>query len=410
MSGERSRTRLSPSAAPRPLRFEKALLRKLFDWLGASRVALRLWDGSLLLPRSRTPTATVEIRSRKALYRILADPELQIGCCYADGELHIDNNDLVAVLIAANKEPSPRRSALATVAHKTLRHQRGSGMRHAKRNIHAHYDLGSEFYRLWLDSTMTYTCAYFSKKGMSLHSAQVAKMDLICRKLGIRRGDRVVEAGSGWGGLALHMAEQYGATVRTYNLSREQTHFLRARTRERGLERRVEVIEDDYRAASGSYDVFVSVGMLEHVGRRHYAELGRVINRCLAPGGRGLIHSIGRHRYFPTNRWIQQNIFPGGYVPSLREMMTVFETGDLVVRDVENLRAHYAITLGCWLDAFEAESARIEDMFDASFVRAWRLYLAASLASFHTGWQQLYQIVFTRRGDCPELPERRLQV
>jgi cyclopropane-fatty-acyl-phospholipid synthase len=206
----------------------------------------------------------------------------------------------------------------------------------------------------------------------------------------------VVEAGCGWGALALHMARQHGVSVRAFNISREQITYARELARAQGLAERVEFIEDDYRNVAGQYDAFVSVGMLEHVGREHYRELGRVIDRCLPAHGRGLIHSIGRNRPLRLNAWMERHIFPGAYPPTLREMMEIFEPHNLSVLDVENLRLHYAKTTAHWLARFEHSAERIASMFDARFVRAWRLYLAGSTAAFTTGSMQLFQVSFAR--------------
>ena len=155
-------------------------------------------------------------------------------------------------------------------------------------------------------------------------------------------------------------------------------------------------MEDDYRNISGRYDAFVSVGMLEHVGKRRYRELGRVIDRSLTANGRGLIHSIGRNRPSGLDRWIDRRIFPGAYPPCLREMMAIFEPADFSVLDIENLRLHYAKTLEAWLERFESQVDRVAEMFDERFVRMWRLYLAGSIATFRTGRLQLFQVVFAR--------------
>jgi cyclopropane-fatty-acyl-phospholipid synthase len=202
----------------------------------------------------------------------------------------------------------------------------------------------------------------------------------------------------------MHMATRYGAKVRAYNISKEQLEFARARAQALGLSGRVEFVEDDYRNISGDYDVFVSVGMLEHVGAEHYAELGDVVARSLTPTGRGLIHSIGRNRPEPLHPWIERRIFPGAYPPSLAEMMQIFEPGSLSVVDVENLRLHYARTLRHWLDRYELAADKVRRLFaDEAFVRMWRLYLAGSIAAFETGMLQLFQVVFTKQ-DNNDLP------
>jgi len=192
----------------------------------------------------------------------------------------------------------------------------------------------------------------------------------------------VVEAGCGWGALARHMAKHYGVTVKAYNISRQQLAYARDRARQEGLVGRVEYIEDDYRNIRGQYDAFVSVGMLEHVGVDNYPMLGAVAKKALRKHGRGLIHSIGRNRPGTMSAWIERRIFPGAHPPCLSEMMQIFEPNTFSVLDVENLRLHYARTLAHWLERFEANVDKVEAMTDPAFVRAWRLYLAGSMASF----------------------------
>lgn len=336
------------------------------------------------------------VRSRRALLRMLGDPEFAVGECYCEGEIDVDG-DLLGVLEAVNRG-AQESSRLTLWSHRLSRYQLAITRRRARHNIEHHYDLSNEFYRLWLDPSMTYSCAYFASPNSTLAAAQMAKLDRVCRKLSLRPGEHVVEAGCGWGSLAIYMATHYGVRVTAYNISSSQVAYARARAQELGLGDRVEFIEDDYRAIAGRFDVFVAVGMLEHIGERHYSELGAVIARCLGPHGRGLIHSIGRHRPLPPNRWMQRKIFPDGYVPSLGQMMAVFEPNGLAVLDVENLRAHYAKTLEQWLQNFENSADQVARMFDEKFVRMWRLYLASSAASFRTGWHELYQVVFAPNG------------
>jgi len=260
--------------------------------------------------------------------------------------------------------------------------------------VHHHYDLGNDFYALWLDSNMVYTCAYYDTPAATLDEAQVAKLDHVCRKLRLEPGQKVIEAGCGWGALALHMAEHYGVDVIAYNNSREQVAWARDRAAARGLDDRVTFVEDDYRGIDERCDVFVSIGMLEHVGLADFRPLGALIKRVLKPDGIGLIHSIGRSFPHPPDPWIVKHIFPGGHMPSLGEMMSVFEPHKFSILDVENLRPHYARTCAAWLQNFEAVADQVADMYDEEFVRKWRLYLAGSSAGFKFGTLQLYQILF----------------
>jgi cyclopropane-fatty-acyl-phospholipid synthase len=328
------------------------------------------------------------------LLNLVANPALQFGQMYSARRIDVDGD--LAELLEVIYRALPRGEYGGRSPLRAFFDAQRNSPAQARRHIHHHYDFGNDFYRLWLDRRMVYTCAYFPTPDVALEDAQLAKMDRICRKLRLQAGEKVIEAGCGWGALALHMAQHYGVTVRAYNISAEQMAFARERARAEGLADRVEFIEDDYRNARGRFDAFVSVGMLEHLGTEHYRELGGVIDCLLTDEGRGLIHSIGRDYPRPLDAWTERHIFPAACPPSLSQMMNIFEPCGLSVLDVENLRLHYAKTLEHWLQRFEGATATVEEMFDASVVRTWRLYLAGSLAAFRSGNMQLFQVLFTR--------------
>jgi cyclopropane-fatty-acyl-phospholipid synthase len=373
------------------------LVRRLLGVLGNPAIEfLLVWTGERIAGQGNAPLIQVRIADRATLVGLVSDPRVRFGDAYSAGRIEVVG-ELVQLLeiIYRSFPASTNAGSLARRLGRWLLKPRSNTLRGSRRNIHRHYDLGNEFYSLWLGETMAYTCAYFPTAEASLEQAQVAKMDHICRKLRLTAGESVVEAGCGWGSLALHMAGRYGARVRAFNISKEQVRYARERAREQGLEKQVEFVEDDYRNISGRYDVFASVGMLEHVGRENYPELGRVARRSLNPEGRGLIHSIGRDWPAPLHPWIEQRIFPGAYAPSLGEMMQIFEPSNLSVLDVENIRLHYALTLREWLARYEVAVGKVRNMFDEFFVRMWRLYLAGSIAAFETGTLQLFQVLFT---------------
>ncbi len=350
-----------------------------------------LWDGFERSSPAGPPVGTIVIHDRPALYRWLWHPDLYFGEGYMHGAVEV-HGDLVAVLEHVYRAMQTRSRGAALE-----RRGRSNSVDAARHNVHRHYDLGNDFYRLWLDRELVYTCAYFPDPAFTLEDAQRAKMDLVCRKLHLQPGERVVEAGCGWGALALHMARHYRVSVRAFNLSHEQIAWARARAREERLADLVEFVEDDYRNVSGQFDVFVSVGMLEHVGLADYRRFGEVVDRTLSPSGRGLLHFIGRNTPMALNPWIRKRIFPGAYPPALAEVFErVLEPASFSVLDVENLRLHYARTLEHWRERFEAASDLVTTMFDENFVRAWRLYLAGSQAAFTTGMMQLFQVVFAR--------------
>jgi cyclopropane-fatty-acyl-phospholipid synthase len=382
---------------PPRVSLEARLLRRLIVGLGEPPIEFVLnWTGERVAPAGVAALGRVRIVDRQTLLGLLRNPRLGFGDAYSDGRIEIEG-DLVQLLgfVYRSSKPSGAGSSLVQRVGEWLNRPRPNTLHGSRENIHRHYDLGNEFYALWLDQTMSYTCAYFPTAEATLEQAQVAKMDHVCRKLRLRAGDSVVEAGCGWGSLALHMASRYGAKVRAFNISGEQIRYARQRAKDLGLDGRVEYVEDDYRNIKGRYDVFVSVGMLEHVGRENYPELGRVVRSALSAEGRGLIHSIGRNRPQPLHAWIERRIFPGAYAPSLGEMMQIFEPWDLSVIDVENIRLHYALTLRQWLARYESALDQVRARFDEFFVRMWRLYLAGSIAAFETGTMQLFQVLFT---------------
>jgi cyclopropane-fatty-acyl-phospholipid synthase len=376
---------------------ERWLVRSLMEHAGSPRVRIRLWDGATHYEGGERPVGTVHIRNRAALWRMLRNPNLGFGDGYSLGGIEVEG-DLVTILEAIFRTQVERNenSAIQRFIARGLTRQRANTLRGSRENIHHHYDLGNEFYQLWLDGDMVYTCAYFQEPTATLEAAQQAKMEHVCRKLRLRPGETVVEAGCGWGSLARYMAKHHGVKVRAFNISHEQVRYARERAKAEGLDGQVEYIEDDYRNIDGCYDAFVSVGMLEHVGMHNYPVLGETIDRALSPQGRGLIHSIGKNRTAPTGAWTEKRLFPGGYTPTLREMMDIFEGPGFSVLDVENIRLHYALTLEHWLQRYEAHLDQVRESFDEFFVRAWRLYLAASIANFRAGSLQLFQVVFAR--------------
>jgi cyclopropane-fatty-acyl-phospholipid synthase len=378
---------------------------KLLDVLGRPAIRLSFWDGTTIPDDGEEPVATLHFRDRAALYQTLWYPELHWGDLYAEGRVDVEG-DLSMLLhvvyqgLRKNGSPSWLTRLNRLVGDRKIFNTRSR----AADNIHHHYDIGNDFYRLWLDRVaMQYTCAYYPDPDLPLEDAQIAKMRHVCRKLQLKPGDSVVEAGCGWGGFALYMARNHDVRVKAYNISRQQVNHARETAQAEGLSDQVEYVLDDYRNIDGRFDVFVSVGMLEHVGPQHYPVLGQVIRNCLKVDGRGLIHSIGRNRARPINPWIERRIFPGTYPPTLREIMDIFESSKMSVTDIENLRLHYAKTLDAWLQRYEQNVDRIEAMMDERFVRSWRLYLAGSKAAFTSGKLQLFQVLFTRE-DNNELP------
>ena len=376
---------------------DRWLVAHLQRMITPAAVRLELWDGSSPYNDSSPPLGTLAIHDRRTLIGLAANPDLYFGESYMAGRLEV-RGPLEPVVEALTRLGRPHvtwRDRLALTFPNTLSASR--------RNVHSHYDLGNDFYQLWLDRDLVYTCADYANEQMSLDEAQIAKLDLVCRKLRLRPGERVVEAGCGWGALALHMARHYGVHVRAFNISPEQLSFARERAAREGLAARVEFVDDDYRNVTGQYDAFVSVGMLEHVGLHHLKTVSSVLRRTIRPdGGRGLLHFIGRDVRCPLNAWIRRRIFPGGYTPTVAEVAThTLGPAGMSIIDIENLRLHYARTLAHWGERFALVKDRVSQAYGDEFRRAWELYLAGSQAAFATGWMQLFQILFVPRGSAP---------
>lgn len=375
---------------------DRFLVWSFLHAIGDPELRVVLWNGEEI-KAATAPNVAMVIHDRATLWRLLTKPLLNFGDDYSAGRIEIEGGLIAFLEVVYRSMAKTPQSGQSIDAAAYRRNQPVlNSLKGSRRNIHHHYDIGNDFYRLWLDQEMLYTCAYFHHQDASLEEAQVAKMDLVCRKLRLKAGQTVVEAGCGWGGLARYMAKSYGVKVRAYNISRQQIEYARHQVKLCGLEGQVEYVEDDYRNISGQYDVFVSVGMLEHVGPDHYHDLGRVINGCLKEHGTGLIHTIGQNRAKPMSPWFLQRIFPGSYPPTIREMMSIFEPWEFTVLDLENLRLHYAKTCEHWLQRFEEQLHQVREMFDEVFIRAWRLYLSGCIANFSIGSLQLFQILFSR--------------
>jgi cyclopropane-fatty-acyl-phospholipid synthase len=395
---------------PRATRVEKSLLRGLLAAIGNPPVVAVLWTGEEIAPavqpalNSASEPISFRVCDRSTLWKILFDPFFQFPDAYCNDRLQVDGDlETLMGLVAQSAARAPQGTQWFTYLAKLLHWGGRNTLSGSQKHIHHHYDIGNDFYRLWLDENLLYTCAYFEEPTASLEQAQCAKMDHVCRKLQLRPGETVIEAGCGWGGFAIHMAKHYGVRVRAYNISREQVAEARRRAQAAGLADRVEFVLDDWRKIAGTCDAFVSIGMLEHVGTPNYRQLGDLIDRCLSANGRGLIHTIGRNRRQPLDAWIERRIFPGAYPPSLGQMSSIFERREFSVLDVENIRLHYAETLRHWLARYEQSVETVRTIYDERFVRMWRMYLAGSVAAFQFGSLQLFQVLFARpmRNELP---------
>ena len=328
------------------------------------------------------------IHDQATVLHLLIDPDLYLGEAYTSGQLTVTDGSIYDVLklLMANLEsaetPVPVRIPYA-IRKRLKRLQQDNRIGRARSNVAHHYDLSGELYDLFLDNDRQYSCAYFEKTGQSLEQAQLSKKRHLAAKLVIEPDMKVLDIGSGWGGLGLYLAQVAGAQVTGVTLSEEQFKVSNQRARKAGLDNQVDFHLKDYRELDGKFDRIVSVGMFEHVGVAHYGELFGKVRDLLAPDGVFVLHSIGRAAGpGATSAWIRKYIFPGGYCPALSEVLPEVEKSGMYMTDIEILRLHYARTLAEWRKRFAAHRQKAIALYDEEFARMWEFYLASSELSF----------------------------
>jgi cyclopropane-fatty-acyl-phospholipid synthase len=344
---------------------------------------------------------SVRFLTTEAERRVLLNPELALGEVYMEGTFLVENASIADALAVLMDQPQalPRWAKPQWWLRYLARHIRQFNPRgRARNNVTHHYDLDGRLYSLFLDSDKQYSCAYFERPDATLDEAQLAKKRHVAAKLLIRRGDRVLDIGSGWGGLGLYLAETTGANVTGVTLSKEQLQVSNARAAEQNLAPSAKFLLEDYRDIPGPFDRIVSVGMFEHVGVDFYDTYFRRCAELLTDDGVMLLHSIGRSEGpDATNPFIAKYVFPGGYIPSLSEVMPAIERAGLLVCDIEILRLHYAETLKAWRERFMARREEAVQLYDERFARMWEFYLASSEMAFRKQNLMNLQIQLTKR-------------
>jgi len=387
------------------------------DALPSRPFALRFWDDTAL-PATEPGAPTLNFRTPRALAHVLRAPgELGLGRAYVAGMLDVDDLD-AAIRVVDEFEPPAiplaqrARLALALVracglvvpppAPKTELRLRGR--RHTiardRRAVRHHYDVGNEFFALFLDRSMTYSCAYFSGGAETLEEAQEAKLELVCRKLGLTKGESVLDVGCGWGSFVIHAATRHGVNAIGITLSEEQARLARKRAHEAGVADRVEFRVADYREMSdGPFDAIASIGMVEHVGDEQIDVYARRLSSLLRPGGRLLNHGIAKLKDLDTpdeGPFSERFVFPDGVPLPLSRVQRALERAGLVTRHVEGLAGDYATTLGHWIERFDARWDDAVRLAGIERARIWRLYLRAGRQGFETGWASVYQVLAHR--------------
>jgi cyclopropane-fatty-acyl-phospholipid synthase len=347
------------------------------------------------------PAVAARFLTERTQRRILINPELALGEAYMDGTFVVENGSIADVLAILLGQPEvlPRWARLQWwLRYFGRRLSQFNRRRRSKHNVAHHYDLDERLYSLFLDADRQYSCGYFETPDATLDDAQLAKKRHLTAKLRIGSGHRVLDVGSGWGGLALYLAEMTGADVTGVTLSSEQLQASNARAAERNLAASARFLLTDYRDIAGPFDRIVSVGMFEHVGIDFYETFFKRCAELLSDDGIMVLHAIGRSTGPDvTSPWITKYIFPGGYIPALSEVMPAVEKAGLLVCDIEILRLHYAETLKAWRERFMARREEAVRLYDERFARMWEFYLAASEMSFRKQNLMNFQIQLTRR-------------
>lgn len=375
------------------------VLDSLFSRVKAGSFEVRYWDGTSERYGAGAPAFRFVFHKPPAARGLLADPALAFGEAYVDGTLELEGEVAEVIrLYHLNREALTRGWAAGRIQKLLAAIARSRSLAREKKDIRHHYDLGNDFFNLWLDETMSYSCAYFSTPTDSLCEAQIQKIDHVLKKLQLKKGETLLDIGSGWGWLIIRAAEQYGVKALGITLSEEQQRETQRRIKEMGLAGSVDVKLTNYQTlADGgqTFDKISSVGMFEHVGKANLPRYMATVRKLLKPGGLSLLHTITHTVEGPPTAWMKKYIFPGGYVPSLREVVWLLPDYDFHVLDVESLRMHYALTLDRWSANFEKHVGKAREMHGERFVRMWRLYLNACAGAFRITGLDVHQIVFS---------------
>lgn len=357
---------------------------------------VHFWDGVKKSYGADKTQFILTFATKQAAEHVLESGSLGFGEEYMAGNIQVEGD--FRQLLRFGSDGAFLNLPLGLKTKLAFRHLRQTSLNtlsRSQKHVAHHYDRGNDFYKLWLDESMAYSCAYFRHENDTLEQAQQQKYEHICRKLQLKAGETLVDIGCGWGGMLIYAAKHYGVRGVGCSLSKQQVEYATDLVKREGLSEKISIVFEDYRNIKGEFDKFVSIGMFEHVGKQFIPTFMEKTQSILKRGGIGLLHTIGEERSMAGDPWTLKYIFPGGYIPTLDEIVRTMGEVGLVPTDIENLRLHYARTVEEWSTRYEAQTKKVEAMFDASFVRMWRMFLNGCVVNFRYGSPRLYQVLFT---------------
>lgn len=387
----------------------KKILKAFFNQIEGEKFEIEYWDGDLEVFNENLDSDSVFkiiFEEKLNLNEIRKNPQLKLAEAYMDQKINFSGDYKKLLKIAGENIghliPEKSKNALG----KVLDFQSSNSIKEEEKGVREHYDIGNEFFKLWQDETMSYSCAYFKSEDDDLKTAQLQKIDHILKKLNLKAGEKLLDIGCGWGALAIRAAEKYNAEVMGITLSKEQEIEAKKRAAEAGLAEQIEIRRQDYRKLAEEnveFDKIVSVGMFEHVGKDNIPIYFDAVDQLLKDKGLSLLHSITHLKETPTHPWLQKYIFPWGYIPSLREIVWELPENNFHLIDVEDIGYHYSLTTERWFDNFEEVSDKVREKFDERFLRMWRIFLLGATFTFRYASTSVHQLLFTK-GNKGELP------
>lgn len=387
----------------------KKILDAVFKRVAGQKFEIEYWDGETKgfnQQLQSEPAFKIIFSEKFSLNEIRKSPQLKLAEAYMEGEINFEGSIKKLIETAGENVFELKEEVEQYKIDLVLDFQTSDSPAEEEEGVREHYDIGNDFFKLWQDETMTYSCAYFKSEDDELKKAQLQKIDHVLNKLNLKAGERLLDIGCGWGSLALRAAEKYGVDVMGITLSKEQEIEAKRRAAESGLADKIEIRRQDYRDLAEEdeqFDKIVSVGMFEHVGKENIPLYFEAVDKLLKNRGLSLLHSITHLKEQPAHPWLQKYIFPWGYIPSLREIVWELPEKDFHLVDVEDIGYHYSLTAERWLDNYEKASEQVKDKFDEHFYRMWRTFLMGVVFYFRYGSNSVHQILFSK-GKNTELP------